>query len=178
MVMTAFIEVEGQAVVQVLVGQVEPKRVVQPEVDSEGGFGVSSQEVPIGGSVHLLDGKALEEPDVFLVVEPVVSELHVDCGLVVKLEVPGSFEDCESGIVVLLDKIEGHYLLRLADPQLAQGVGFCQCRVQLVEVVFDEGLVVDVVIFLEKDVSHLDQGLHKGQLHRITVRRGVVVGYD
>jgi hypothetical protein len=37
------IQIDSQAVMQVLVGQVEPEGVVDPEIDSESGFGVPPQ---------------------------------------------------------------------------------------------------------------------------------------
>ncbi len=115
------------------------------------------------------------EPDVFEVSEPVVGELEVDGGLVIELEVPAALEHSKSGIVVFMGEIERHNLLVLTDPQLVDKFCLCKYRVQVAEIVLDKSSVVDVVVLLEGDVSHLDQRLDQSKGNRVTVGLGIVV---
>lgn len=155
------VQIDGEAVMQVLVGQVEAEGVIDPEINSEGGFGVALQQVAAGGAIDLLNGEPLMEPDVFEMSEAVVGELEVDWGLVLELEVPAALEHSESGIIIFMGEIEWYNFLMLADAELVNDISLCQYRMQVAEIVLYEGSVVDIVVLLEGNVSHLDQRLNQ-----------------
>lgn len=111
MIVITFIEVESEASLQILVGEVETESVIKPEVHSESGFRVGPKEVSVFWSIYLFDRKSLEKSNILQFSKAIVSKVYICSSLIVKLEVSGALEHSKSTIIILRYEVQRNYLL-------------------------------------------------------------------
>lgn len=113
--MAAFIEVESKTMVKKRVCVVYVEGVVHPEVDLESRFASAWNLERSTCSIDLLYRKTLMKSHVFKVIEPIMSELYVDGGMIDKLEVSAALEDSKVLRVVITGKVNWDYLGLVGD---------------------------------------------------------------
>lgn len=159
MVIGAFVEVKGEGVMKERISKVDIESVIDLEIDFEGGFAVGWQFENSGGYSNLFNWKSLKYFDVFDVSKAVVSELHVNWSLIGQFKISASLKDTEFVIIIFVGKINWNNFVVLGDSMVLYECGCVIAVDGLIkgwEIMFDKGGVIDIVVFLEGNITYFD----------------------